>query len=122
MSPSRQAASWQDSWAKALALYDSLTGPEWGHIRPFRELVQLLSGSDAARGLSAVTSHETLRISPYTRYPDVVDGRHVRVQPLPDGTIRVERVPAGGDLQKTDSWTLPLEQSREKILELMAEL
>jgi hypothetical protein len=56
------------------------------------------------------------------RYPDVFDGRHVRVHPLSDGTVRVERVPAGRDPQRTVSWTLPLEDAGKKIQELLAEL
>jgi hypothetical protein len=98
-----------DSWKEAVALYDSLIESGWQHIRPFRELVQALANSGEASGLTALTSHETLIISPYTRYPDWFEGRHVRVHPLKDGTIRIDRVPQRYDRHPTETWTLPLE-------------
>ena len=65
------------SWSHALAVYDSLDGSGWRHIPAFRSLVVALSTAPEASGLTAVTSHETLIVSPYTRYPDWFEGRHV---------------------------------------------
>ena len=110
------------SWDEALALYDSLVGPKWQHIPRFRDLVALIAISPAASGLTAVTSHETLIVSPYTRHPDWFEGRHVRVHPLADGTIRVERHPERPDRSRAENWTLSPEDARHKILELMTGL
>jgi hypothetical protein len=98
-------------WTRAIALYDSLIEAGWHHIRPFRELVRALGNSAEALGLTAVTSHETLIVSPYTRYPDWFEGRHVRVHPLKDGTIRVDRVPQQYDRHPTETWTLSLDDA-----------
>ena len=122
MSASRTIESWEDTWLAALALYDSLIGHGWHHIKAFRELVATLGRCEEARGLTAVTSHETLLISPYTRYPDWFDGRHIRVHPLRDGSVRIDRVPQRFDLQPTETWTVALDQAQRKLLELMAEL
>jgi hypothetical protein len=111
-----------DSWTEALALYDRLVEAGWQHIRPFRQLVSELSLSDEASGLTAVTSHETLIVSPYTRYPDWFEGRHVRVLPLTNGTIRIDRVPKRFDRHATETWTVPLEEAQARIKALIRDL
>ena len=110
------------SWSEALSRYDSLDGPAWRHIRPFRELVATIGGSPEASGLTAITSHETLTVSPYTRYPDWFEGRHLRLHPLADGRIRIDRFPERFDRRPAGTWTLPLEEAREKIANLLADL
>ncbi len=40
---------------------------------------------DARTGLYAITSMTTLLISPYSRYPDWFDGRHVKIEPHING-------------------------------------
>ena len=82
------------SWAKTLELYDSLLKNGWPHVPGFRNLVATLASSQEAWGLTAFTSHETLIVSPYTRYPDKLDERHVSVHTLSDGTVRIEKIPA----------------------------
>ena len=109
-----------DSWKKALALYDSLMEHGWQHIPPFRDLVCALSRSEEAAGLTAVTSHETLIVSPYTRYPDWFYGRQVRVHPLVNGTIRIDRVPQR--LKPTETWTVPISEAEARIRALIADL
>ena len=111
-----------ESWTRALERYDGLVGDGWEHIPAFRELVRALGASDDASGLTAVTSHETLIVSPYTQYPDWFEGRHVRVHPLTDGRIRVDRVPQQFDRRPTETWTLPLEEAREKLRALITDL
>jgi hypothetical protein len=111
-----------DNWTEALALYDRLVESGWRHIPPFRELVRALSLSEEAAGLTAVTSHETLIVSPYTRYPDWFEGRHIRVHPLTDGTIRIDRVPQRFDRHPTETWTVPLEEAEARIKGLIADL
>ena len=111
-----------DSWTQALARYDGLVGTGWGHIPAFRGLVQALSTSDQASGLTAVTSHETLIVSPYTQYPDWFEGRHVRIHPLTDGRIRIDRVPQQFDRHPTETWTLSLQEAHERIQALIADL
>lgn len=110
------------SWGEALALYDSLDGAAWRHIPEFRKLVAKISGSPAASGLTAITSHETLIISPYTQYPDWFEGRHLRLHPLRDGRVRIDRFPERFDRRPAETWTLPLEEAREKVADLLAEL
>lgn len=78
-----------DSWNKTLLFYASLTGIDWQHTPEFRELVSRIVASPQARGLTAITFHETLTVSPYTRYPDWLDGRRLELYRLADGRIRV---------------------------------
>lgn len=111
-----------DSWVRALALYDSLQQSHWDDIRPFGDLVAELGRSAEAAGLTAVTSHATLLVSPYTRYPDWFEGRHVRIHPLSSGHVRISRHPERFDRQSAESWTLPLADARVKALALIAEL
>ena len=111
-----------DSCARALDLYDSLRQAHWSHIPAFRDLVGELGRSAEAAGLTAVTSHETLLVSPYTTYPDWFDGRHIRLHPLPDGQVRVSRWRDQHHGQGAESWTLSLADARVKALELLAEL
>jgi len=110
------------SWAKALALYDSLVGPGWDHVAAFRGVVSMLSTSAEASGLTAVTSHETLILSPYTRYPDWFQGRHVRVHPLRDDTVRIDVVPEQFDRRPTETCTVPLDQALAKVRTLISDL
>jgi hypothetical protein len=111
-----------DSWSAALSFYDSLTGPGWGHISAFRKLVATIGGSAEASGLTAVTSHETLTLSPYTRYPDWFEGRHLRLHPLPSGAVRIDRYPERFDRRPAETWTVPVDQARDQILLLLTEL
>jgi hypothetical protein len=110
------------SWRDALSRYDSLSGPTWHHIPAFRELVSFIAHSTEASGLTAITSHETLVVSPYTKYPDWCEGRHIRVHPLPNGEVRLDRCPERFDRGPTETWTVPIEQARSQILRLLAEL
>ena len=110
------------SWAQALARYDSLVEYGWRHIPPFRQLVSELSRCAEASGLTAVTSHETLIVSPYTRYPDWFEGRHVRVHPLTDGNVRIDKVPQQFDRHPTETWTVPMPAALEKIRSLVSDL
>jgi hypothetical protein len=110
------------SWGEALSRYDSLDGPAWRHIPAFRALVAAIGCSPEASGLTAITSHESLTVSPYTRYPDWFEGRHLRLHPLADGRIRIDRFPERFDRRPAETWTLPLQEAREKIFELLKEL
>lgn len=107
-----------DSWSNALAFYDSLSGPGWSHIPAFRNLVALVANSESAQGLTAITSHETLTVSPYTRYPDWFDGRRVQLHPLADGTVRITRYSE----RPPEVATLPVDQVLASILPLLADL
>jgi hypothetical protein len=110
------------SWVHALARYDSLVEHGWRHIPLFRELVAELSRCSEASGLTAVMSHETLIVSPYTRYPDWFEGRHVRVHPLVDGSVRIDKVPQQFDRHPTETWTVPVQVALEKIRGLVTDL
>jgi hypothetical protein len=111
-----------ESWTNALALYASLTGERWSYIAAFRDLVERIAQSKEALGLTAVTSHATLIVSPYTCYPDWFDGRHVELEPLSDGTVRVSRHHARFDGHSPEMWTLSLPDAQAKALALFAEL
>jgi hypothetical protein len=111
-----------ESWSRALAFYDALEGPQWEHIRLFRDLVAELARSTEAAGLTAVTSHETLTVSPYTRYPDWFEGRHVRLHPLSNGQVQISQYPERFDRRPAESSTLSLDEARAKALSLLAEL
>jgi hypothetical protein len=110
------------SWAEALALYDALDGKAWSHIAAFRRLVAAISSSEEAAGLTAVTSHETLIVSPYTKYPDWFEGRHLRLHPLADGQVRIDRYPERFDRRPAETWTLLLEEAQEMAFRLIPEL
>jgi hypothetical protein len=107
-----------NSWDKALSFYDALSGPGWAHIPAFRALVSALANSEQSRGLTAITSHEVLTISPYTRYPDWFEGRRVQLQPRADGTVRVVK----HSERANETWTLPLAQAQVKVLALLPDL
>jgi hypothetical protein len=72
-----------------------MVGPHWAHIPAFRQRVAALACSREASGLSAVTSHDTLIVSPYTRHPDWIEGRHVLLRPHRDGQVLIESYPNG---------------------------
>jgi hypothetical protein len=91
-------------------------------MRAFRDLVAKISASPQTAGLTAVTSHETLLISPYTRYPDWFDGRHVRVTPLQDGRVQIARHPGQSNLGRAEVRRLPVEQALDTVLTFIAEL
>jgi hypothetical protein len=61
-------------------------------------------------------------VSPYTRYPDWFEGRHLRLHPLPDGTIRIDRFPERFDRRPAETWTLPLDKALERVASLLAKL
>jgi hypothetical protein len=109
------------TWTEALAFYDSLVAAGWEHIRAFREFVASISRLDEAAGLTPVTSHEMLIISPYTRYPDWFDGRHVRLHPLRDAMVRVE-YHHEGSIEAGDTWTGALEEAPDRVAKLIADL
>ena len=110
-----------DSWVQALAVYDDLVAAGWDIIA-FRDLVRALGASTEASGLTAITSHETLIISPYTRYPDWFEGRHVRVHRLKDGTIRIDKVPQRFARQPTETWTVAHKEAPDRIRSLLTDL
>ena len=103
-----------ESWERALALYDSLSGENWRYIPAFRGLVAVLAESKEAAGLTAVTSHATLIVSPYTTYPDWFDGRHVELHPLSDGMVRLSRHPARFDAQPRKRGRFPCPTQKGK--------
>lgn len=109
-----------ECWQRALALYDSLTGPDWAHIPKFRALVCAISGAPEARGLTAVTSHESLLVSPYARYPDWFEGRRVALYPLADGRVRV--LSYGEGSARGEALTLPVGDALEDVLRRLAHL
>jgi hypothetical protein len=108
-----------ESWRQVLSLYDDLDGPSWKHIKSFRELVAKLGSSPQASGLTAVKSHETLLISPYSQYPDWFEGRNLRVIPRPDGQVEVIRSHGRFDSRPSENWILGIDDACETILRLM---
>jgi len=110
-----------DSWSDALARYDKLVGAGWQHISDFRNLVSAIGRSPEAAGLIAITSHDTLMLSPYTRYPDWFDGRHIRVHPLPNGHVRVTKYPEFPQ-RPAETWTVSVAEAQDLILRLIADL
>jgi hypothetical protein len=109
-------------WLDALQFYDGLQADGWPHIAAFRELVAQISVSPTAVGLTAVASHEVLLISPYTRYPDWFDGRHVKLHPLTDGTVRLERYADVHGPQASEIETVPIKDALPTVLRILARL
>jgi len=85
-------------------------------------MVAELSRCAEVSGLTAVTSHETLILSPYTRYPEWFEGRHVRIHPLVDGAVRIDKVPQQFDRHPTETWTVPIQAALEKVRGLVSDL
>lgn len=112
------AESSTNSWDKALSFYDTLTGPGWAHIPAFRALVSALATAQEARGLTAITSHEVLTISPYSRYPDWFDGRRLQLHPRADETVRIVKYSE----REPETWTLPFIEAHAKTLALLSDL
>lgn len=113
--------AWTDSWRSALGFYDGLIGNGWEHIPEFRNLVANIADSKAARGLTAVTSHDVLTVSPYTTHPDWFDGRRIVLTPMPIGLVRIDHYPKGGTTD-VRSHTLPTNQATSLVLELVCTL
>jgi hypothetical protein len=113
--------TWRESWVAALERYESLSGSDWAHIPRFKQLVAELAASKEAFGLTAVTSHEVLSISPYTKYADWFEGRRVVLEPLPSGDVRVEYRPAAG-AKNVHAEAMPIADARSVVLRLMSEL
>jgi len=111
-----------DSWRQVIAMYDSLVDPQWQYIRRFRDLIAAIGRSAEATGLTAVTSHETLMISPYTRYPDWFEGRHLRLHPMSDGTVRVHKFPGQFDRHPAETWTVSLAEAEDFVRKRLADL
>lgn len=111
-----------ERWAHALALYDRLAEAGWAHIPAFRRMVAELSTMPAAARLTAITSHEILTISPYTRYPDWFEGRHVRLEPLSDGRVHIHFRRGRFDMGADASWTVPVGEAPARIAQLLTEL
>lgn len=109
-----------ESWPRALSFYESHTGNQWQHIPRFRELVLSISRSPKTAGLTAFTSHETLIVSPYTR--DWLEGRHVRLHPLSDGRVRIEKWPPQFERSAKETFTLSIGDARDQVLALVADL
>lgn len=118
MSPLSQ----KESWAHALALYDQLAEAGWAHIPAFRRVIAELSATPAAAHLTAITSHEVLTISPYTRYPDWFEGRHVRVEPLPDGCVRIELRRGRFDMRPDENSMVPVGEAAARLARLLEDL
>lgn len=116
------AVSQKERWAHAIALYDQLAEAGWAHIPAFRQVVAELSATPAAARLTAVTSHEILTISPYTRYPDWFEGRHVRLEPLSDGRVRIELHRGRFDMAADESWSVPVGEAAARIARLLEDL
>ena len=74
--------SWDATWRAAVTFFGEL---DTDAMRSMSALVSELADSPDVRGLFAVTSMATLRISPYTCYPDWFDGRHITIDASSDG-------------------------------------
>ena len=111
-----------ESWAHALALYDQLAEAGWAHIPAFRRMVAELSTTPAAARLTAITSHEVLTISPYTRYPDWFEGRHIRLEPFADGRVRIDFRRGRFDMGPDASWVVPVGEAGARLAQLLEDL
>jgi len=110
------------SWIDVLTLYDSLQGQAWRRVRAFRDVVATLASAREVEGLTAVTSHEMLTISPYGRYPDWFSGRRITLLPLVDGTVRLERFTDASDSRAVETSTLPMGDVLRVVLDRVADL
>lgn len=107
--------TWDQSWQKALALYRSFDRPSLAYLRRFEDIVAQLASSKEVRGLYAITSHETLIITPYS-YPDFMNKRRVCASPLPTDDVEISRY--DHRRQPAEQETVPIAACRVHLLEL----
>ena len=76
MDDSTPPIAWDTTWQSAVDRYEKLNSDS---MRAMSRLIATLASMPEVRGLFAVTSMTTLRISPYSCYPDWFDGRYITV-------------------------------------------
>jgi len=111
-----------ESWAAALAIYDGIVGPNWPHMPAFRAFVASLGCTEEASGLTAITSNDTLIVSPYTRHPDWIEGRHVLFRPHRDGRVLIESYPQGWNAAPAESRFVAMEDALAVAQRALADL
>jgi len=85
-------------------------------MRSMSMLASELANSPDARGLFAVTSMTTLRISPYTCYPDWLDGRHITIDADSAGVSI--RLASNGHDPEPRRWDCPFADAADLIAAL----
>jgi len=111
-----------ESWTAALVTYDGIVGPNWPHMPAFRAFVASLACTEEASGLTAITSHDTLIVSPYTRHPDWIEGRHVLLRPHRDGRVLIESYPLGWKAAPAESRFVAMEDALAVARRALADL
>lgn len=114
---STNTVAWDEAWEAALRRYDDLGTTDFPFLIPMRNLVAQLRTADDLRGLFAITSHATLIISPYSRYPDWFEGRRVVVEATSANTVRVTYLRNSWDIEPEIVESTYVE-SLSKILDL----
>ena len=92
MDDSTPPIAWDTTWRDAVDHFGNLNSES---MRAMSDLVAALSQLPELRGLFAVPSMTTLRISPYSSYPDWFDGRFITVDTNGPDAVTV-RVAANG--------------------------
>lgn len=92
MDDSTPPIAWDTTWQSAVDQFGSLNSDA---MRAMSDLVSALSQLPEMRGLFAIPSMTTLRISPYSRYPDWFDGRYITVDANGPNAVTI-RVAANG--------------------------
>ena len=109
-----QSRSWESSWLDAASVFADVDSDA---MRFMVSLVTDLSQSPNVRGLFAVTSMLTLRISPYSCYPDWFDGRHIAIDAIGSHYIAVNLAENGND-KSQQRWDCTHDEAFDKITSL----
>jgi hypothetical protein len=108
--------SWDATWKSAALLFG---GFDNNSMRAMSALVGRLAASPDVCGLFAITSMTTLRISPYSCYPDWFDGRHITVDASAEGFV--VRLILNGRDPKQRHWHCTIDEALDVVSNLCRE-
>ena len=94
MADSSHPTAWDSTWQVARDRFASLNSDA---MRSMTRLVTSLESMAEIRGLFAVTHMTTLRISPYSCYPDWFNGRYVLVDANGVDDVKIRLAANGHD-------------------------
>lgn len=96
MDDSTPPIAWDTTWRSAVDHFGNLNSDS---MRAMSDLVATLSQLPELQGLFAIPSMTTLRISPYSCYPDWLDGRSITVDANGPDTVTIRVATNGHDPQ-----------------------
>ena len=116
MDDSTPPIAWDTTWKSAVDHFGNLNSDS---MRAMSDLVVTLSHLPDLQGLFAIPSMTTLRISPYSCYPDWFDGRSITVDANGPDAIII-RVATNAAIPNRNVLTARLPTLRQRLLAYVA--